>query len=107
MALQDYLDQAIKKVCPIHGISFGILTDKSTWIVHYEEQATSEQKAKAEEVLKNFEWNDHIESRENRKQKIEEHKNSLHMKAQYVLWKKDNPNKNFEDFIDYVEAIEI
>lgn len=107
MALQDYLDQLIKKVCPIHGISFGKLEDRETWRINYEGTATDEQKVKAELILKNFEWNDEIEQREARKQKIEFHKNNLHMKAQYVLWQKENPEKNFEDFIDYVEAIEI
>ena len=107
MILQVYLDQLIKAVCPIHGVSFDKLDDKSTWRVDYKDEATSEQKDKAKEIINKFIWNDEIEKRETRKQIIEEHKSNLHIKAQYVLWKKENPDKNFEDFIDYVESIEI
>jgi hypothetical protein len=107
MILQAYLDQAIKKICPIHGISFGNLNDKDTWKIHYEENATPEQKDKAEQIINTFVWNDEMEKAQARKQRIEDNKSNLHMKAQYILWKKENPDKNFEDFIDYVEAIEI
>ena len=85
MRLEAVIQEKIQAVCPIYGISFGRLDDKSTWRINYEERATKEEKAKAEEVLNNFEWNDAIEKREARKQKIEEHKNNLPMKAIYCL----------------------
>ena len=107
MAFQDYLDQQIKKVCPIHGISFDDLNDKKSWKIHFKDEADENQKIKAQKVIDEFVWNDEIEKREARKKMIEENKNNLHMKAQYIMWKKENPNKTFEDFIDYVEAIEI
>lgn len=31
----DELDQAIKAVCPIDGVSFGILDDSSTWTIQF------------------------------------------------------------------------
>ena len=49
------IDQAIKAVCPIQGISFGRVDDKSTWIIVYDESATEEQRAVAEALLQTLE----------------------------------------------------
>lgn len=45
------IDQAIRAVCPIQGVSFGDRNDKSTWLVVYAEDATDEQRKAADDLL--------------------------------------------------------
>ena len=45
------IHNAVKAVCPIQGISFGRLNDKSTWIIVYADNATNAQKAAADALL--------------------------------------------------------
>lgn len=45
------IDNALKQVCPIQGVSYGRLNDKSTWIIAYHESATDAQKAAADKLL--------------------------------------------------------
>lgn len=45
------IDDAVLQVCPIHGISMGKRTDKSTWRIDYAPEATDEQKAAAVAVV--------------------------------------------------------
>lgn len=54
MMLSAKLDAAIKAVCPIHGISIGRKEDKSTWRLVFKDEATAEQKAKAQAVVDAF-----------------------------------------------------
>ena len=51
----DEIDKAIKAVCPILGISYGRLNDRSTWIINYADDATDEQKRAADELLETLE----------------------------------------------------
>lgn len=51
----DEIDKAIKAVCPILGISYGRLNDRSTWIINYADDATNEQKKAADELLETLE----------------------------------------------------
>jgi len=45
----------LKAVAPVHGVSFGRLHDKSTWIIAFDESATDEQRETAEAVMAGFE----------------------------------------------------
>lgn len=45
---------AVAAVCPIHGVSIGRWEDKSTWRIHFKEDATAEQRQAAKEVLQAF-----------------------------------------------------
>ncbi len=106
MILQAVLDQAIKKVCPIHGVSFGKLDDKKTWRIDFDDAASAAQKLAAVQVLDEFVWNDEKEKEEEKKQKRQSHKKELAMKLHYALWLKENPGKKFDEFMDYAESLE-
>lgn len=45
------IDQAIRAVCPILGIAFRRLDDKSTWIINYADDATDAEKKAADALL--------------------------------------------------------
>ena len=47
------LDQALKAVAPVDGVSVGVLTDKTTWRVDFQTTATDAQKAAAQAVIDN------------------------------------------------------
>jgi hypothetical protein len=104
MRLQVVFDQAIKAVCPIHGISFGKLEDKKTWEIHFIDEATEEQKLAANKVMNEFIFD---ESAENKKEKMNNYKNDLMIKLHYAQWLKNNPKGTFEEFIIYAESIEL
>jgi Ser-tRNA(Ala) deacylase AlaX len=59
------LDQAIKQVCPIDGVSIGRKEDKSTWRIDFKDEATQAEKEAAQLVVDNFDINakDPIEER--------------------------------------------
>lgn len=48
------LDQAVKQVAPITGVSIGDTNDKLTWKLHFKPKATQEQKDEAQAVLDAF-----------------------------------------------------
>ena len=52
----DKLDNEIKLVCPIHGISIGRKDDKSTWRIDFKDTATDKEKANAQAVIDAFDW---------------------------------------------------
>jgi hypothetical protein len=54
MTLQVAVDQAVRAVCPIHGVSFGSLTDKTKWRIDFKDEATTEQRAAASAVVAGF-----------------------------------------------------
>jgi hypothetical protein len=107
MALQEYLDQEIKKVCPIHGISFGKLDDKSTWRIDYAKEATEKQKTSAQEMLIKFHWTDSDKKDDETKQKIKLYKDNLPMKQGFIDYKRTNPQAAFIDYINYLENLQV
>jgi chitodextrinase len=46
--------EAVRAVCPIHGISFVSISDKATWRIDFKEEATEGQKAAAQSALEAF-----------------------------------------------------
>ena len=52
---QEELHNLIAQIAPIHGISFGDLSDKSTWVVSFKEEATQEQIASVAEFISSLE----------------------------------------------------
>lgn len=51
------LHNAISAVCPIVGVSIGRRNDKSTWSIEYADAATNAQKAAAQQVMTDFDFN--------------------------------------------------
>ena len=51
------LDNAIKIVCPIHGVSIGRRDDKATWRINFKDEATEQQRLAARAVLDAFDAN--------------------------------------------------
>lgn len=105
MALQDYLDQEIKKICPIHGISFGKLDDKSTWRFNFKKEATDEQRILALVYIEKFEWNEENQKKADEDRKIDQYKDDLSIKYCYQDYKKTQPDASFLDFIIYLEKL--
>lgn len=54
MTIQQQVDAAVKAVCPIHGISFGLPADKATWRIDFDDAATPEQRQAALGVVAAF-----------------------------------------------------
>lgn len=107
MAMQDYLDEEIKKICPIDGISFGKLDNKATWQVHFRNEATFEQRQRAQSFIEDFVWTPELEKAQMKKRKVEEFKDNPLMKAQFIAYKKENPQAKFSDFIDYLDTVNV
>lgn len=107
MAMQDYLDVELKKLCPIHGMSFGKLNDKSTWRIDFTDEATEEQKAAAQAYVDAFEWTAEKEREQADAAKLEKYKNDLSLKQGFINYKKDNHEAKFIDYLNYLEAMDI
>jgi hypothetical protein len=45
------LDNAVKLVCPIFGVSIGTPNDRDTWTIQYKPEATAEEKAAALAII--------------------------------------------------------
>ena len=52
------LDQAIKAVCPIAGVSIGRSYDKATWEIQFEPEASAQERSAAYDVLEAFVWDE-------------------------------------------------
>lgn len=107
MLLQVYLDQEIKKLCPIHGVSFGVLTDKSTWKINYKDEATDEQKRLAQQVIVDFVWDEKNQKEQSDKLFAEQYRDDLLYKKEYKEYKEKKPDATFYDFIKYLQSINL
>lgn len=54
MEITANLDQKIRSVCPIAGVSIGAVLDKTTWRIDFAEGATTAQKSAAVNVMNSF-----------------------------------------------------
>lgn len=104
MILQVYINNEIEKLCPIHGISFGILEDKTTWRIDFKDEATEEQKIAAQNFIDNFVYDENFQKYLDDQTKIEKYKNDLSVKAGYNIYKMNNPNATFLDYINFLES---
>ena len=50
----ELLDQQLKLVCPIDGVSIGRWSDKTTWQITFRPEATAAERARAQTVLTAF-----------------------------------------------------
>lgn len=105
MPLESYLDQAVKKVCPIYGISFGNLDDKTTWRIDYDESATDAQKKSAEIIVNEFVWDATTQEIDRKNIRNDKYKDDLVMKQGYANYKISKPDASFSDYLDYLETI--
>jgi hypothetical protein len=107
MYLQIAVDQAVKAVCPVYGISFGDPANNTTWRIDFMDEATDEQRAAAQQVVDNFTWSDADETNAAAVARIATLKQSPTMKAGYAMYKIANPTATFEDYVAYVDSIEL
>jgi hypothetical protein len=105
--LQVILHQKINEVCPIDGISFGCYSKKSTWEISYQESATLEQRKAAYQLMMDFVWNEDEEALACKNARIEEYKKNPNTKAGFILYTDTHPNATFEDYMRYVDEIQI
>jgi len=54
MKIASKLNDAIRAVCPIQGVSIGNKDDKQTWRIDFKDEATTEQRAAAADVVDAF-----------------------------------------------------
>lgn len=105
MSLESYLDQAIKIVCPIDGVSFPNLSDKTTWKIHFTSDANEQQKIAAQTVMDNFIWDTNTQEIDRKNIRNDLYKNDLLMKKGYADYKLLKPDATFSDYLDYLESI--
>lgn len=69
-----YLDEEIKKICPIEGISVGRKNDKNTWKIDFASNATLEQIEAANTFVENFDINNFLilQAKKDKNLKIDE-----------------------------------
>lgn len=104
MLMQAYLDQEIKKICPIDGISFNDLNDRLTWRISYAKEATEEQKAAAQKILNEFVWDDEKKEKLRKSDRDALYVNDLLYRKAFKEYLSQNPSASFSDFMDYLEA---
>lgn len=46
--------EEVAKVAPIHGVSLGVLDDKATWRIDFNDEATQEQRAAGQNAMDAF-----------------------------------------------------
>lgn len=107
MNLEACLEEEIKKVCPIEGISFGDLNNKSTWHIHFKDSATQNEKDAALNILNNFVWDDKKKETHRKKHRDENYVNDLLYKKTFIDYKVNKPDATFSDFMNYLESINI
>lgn len=100
MKMQVAIDQAIKAVCPIHGISFVNVDDKTTWLIDFKDEATNVQKELAQKLINDFVWDDVTQQKYDQDKLKNEYKDDLLAKTLYKVWLKDNTGKTFDDFLN-------
>ncbi|HEY3527387.1 MAG TPA: hypothetical protein VGK47_14415 [Nitrososphaeraceae archaeon] len=105
MTFHGLIDQLIKDVCPIHGISFGILDDKNTWRIDFKDQATPAQRAVAQNLLINFDPVSPGTIEKIRKLKRNnKYKDNPLIQKEFKQYKLINPTASVSDFFDYLES---
>jgi len=67
------LDQAVKAVCPIDGVSIGRPDDKTTWRIDFRPEATKAQQQAAQTVVDTFVPVEDVDTRAIAKQKIQDY----------------------------------
>lgn len=108
MLLQEYVDQNIQKIAPIHGVSFGNLDDIKSWRIDFKNEATDKQKSNAQAYIDNFKWDTQTQADAARLDQIEETKemaNQPLFKFAYQQYKTLNPLSTQQDFIDYLKTL--
>lgn len=107
MRMEAVLDQEIKKVCPIDGMAFKDLNDKTTWRIDFAKEATPEQMAAAEKVVAEFVWDDAKQEEIRKQERDEEYKNDMSCRFCFLMYQEKNPAASFRDFMDYLEKLDV
>ena len=58
MSRQVSIDEKIKLVCPIAGVSFGKIDDKTTWRISFLDEATQSEREAAQTVIDEYDFLD-------------------------------------------------
>ena len=106
MELEAYLDQKIKEICPIHGISFKDLADKRTWRLDFKDEATDQQKADARAYIQSFDWATEQANAKMISLKDELRSNKVYRK-QFADYKAANADGTLDTFADYINSIKV
>lgn len=107
MSLQSYVTFEIEKVCPIIGISFTDLCDKSTWVIQYDDAATPEQIAAANAFLETFAWCETTQLLDSKHHRDLKYINEPIYKAGYRSYSVIHPAATFTDYMDALENPEL
>lgn len=103
--LEDILDQEIKKVCPIDGISFGDVNDRSTWKIHPTAQATPEQITAAQAALDSFTYTPELQATYDKTYRDRAAKSDLGIMANFNTALIANPSLTLTQYLDSLEVL--
>lgn len=104
MSLQSYLDSQLKLICPILGVSFGNLDDKSTWVIQFSDACTQEQMTAAQAFVDSFVWDEATQEIDRKIQRDASYINAPIYKKGYKDYLLSNPGASFCDYIDFLES---
>lgn len=54
MSIAAKVTEAVRAVCPIHGVSIGRRTEKKTWRIDFKDEASAKQRTAAQIVVDTF-----------------------------------------------------
>ena len=107
MTMEWSLHEKVLAVCPIIGISFGKIEDKSTWIIHYDINVSDDQKIAAKKVLDSFIWDDAAKEYDRKSVRDIKYSNDLSCVSSYSQYIINNPKTTFSQYLDYLETIKL
>lgn len=105
--LQAILHEKISAVCPIDGISFGCYNKKTTWKIDYQEAATLDERKAAHQIMMDFVWNEDEEAAAAESARIDQYKQNPNTKAGFILYQDTHPKATFEEYMRYIDEIQI
>lgn len=107
MNLETALDEMIKRICPVHGISFGNINNRKTWRIDFTEEATDEQKNSAMKAMDEFVWDEKKIGAHRKKNRDLQYIGDFLYRKAYIDYRELRTDATFTDFMDYLESIRI
>src|SRR5690349_5175378 len=98
MNLAVFVDQSVRSVAPIEGISFGDLNDKKTWRIDFNKSATDQQKKDAQNIINNLVWDADAQEKMRKIERDANYSKDLAIKGLFANYKVSNPNSTLSDY---------
>lgn len=102
--LPNYVDQELRKICPIDGVVIHNRQDRSTWRVFYKAEATQEQKDAAQDFINNLVFDEQKKQEQIKKIRNDNASKNLSLRGCFRIEKRLNPALTFSDYLDQLES---